>query len=64
MNNIELKTHVSQDFHDEFYYACRRAGFENKSDCQRYIMETWLYGISSQFKHDTKGFIHEGLKEG
>lgn len=63
-NDIELKTVVSQQVHDDFLVAARTHGFNNKSECLRYLVEHFLYGCIPQFQNNTKGIDKEWRNQG
>ena len=44
-NDVELKTHVYEQTHNDFPLLVRAYGFRSKSELLRYLVERELYGV-------------------
>jgi len=64
MNDVELKTHVSEQVHDDFLLLVRAYGFSSKSELLRYLVERELYGSLSQIQITVPGARMAGRNQG
>lgn len=64
MNDVELKTHVSEQVHEDFLFLVRAYGFGSKSELLRYLVERELYGSLSQIQITVPGARMAGRMPG
>jgi len=64
MNDTELKTHVSEETHDDFAVLARILGFENKSQFLRFLVVREVDGVLPQLKTNAPGYGLTGRAAG
>ena len=64
MNDVELKTHVSEQVHEDFLFLVRAYGFGSKSELLRHLVERELYGSLSQIQITVPGARMAGRTQG
>jgi len=63
-NDVELKTHVSEQTHDDFLLLVRAYGFRSKSELLRYLVERELYGVVPHLQITAPGAGLTGREKG
>lgn len=64
MNDIEVKTHVSEKVHDDLLLASRAYGFSTKAEFIRFLIERELYGALSHIQISAPRPRSEGPDKG
>ncbi len=63
-NDMELKTHVSEQVHDDFSLLVRAYGMSNKSELLRHLIERELYGTMPRLQVTAPVVRNKGNKKG
>lgn len=64
MQDVELKTKVTEQVHDDFVVLSRMMGFNHKAECIRFLIERELYGNLTRLQHRPMGTIPKGPSDG
>lgn len=60
MQDIELKTKVTDQVHDDFIVLSRLMGFSSKAECLRFLVERELYGNLPRLQVNPSGAVLKG----
>ncbi|WP_319557926.1 hypothetical protein [Thiomicrorhabdus sp.] len=64
MNDIELKTHVPEEVHEEFLVLSRMLGFTSKSEFLRFIVTREVKGVMPQLQSNAPRYGLAGQSSG
>ena len=64
MNEIELKTHVSEKIHDDFLVLSRLLGFDTKAEFLRFIITREVSGTLPQIQNSSPHYGLAGRDKG
>ena len=64
MNEIELKTHVTEQIHDDFLVLSRLLGFDTKAEFLRFIITREVLGSLPQIQNSAPKYGLAGIDKG